>query len=352
MSIPSKAEPPAVSGGAFPAAVGAPAVDAPSMDVGDDLAAGRRVLETEAAALAALAAALDGAFARAVAMLGRVGGRVVATGMGKSGHVARKIASTLASTGTPALFVHPGEASHGDLGMVARDDAIIALSNSGAVPELADIIAYSRRFAIPLLAMTSRRDSPLAEAADIALVLPNAAEACPMGLAPTTSTTMMLALGDALAVALLERKGFTADDFRTFHPGGHLGRRLVRVADIMHGPAELPLARPETSMAEAILTMTAKGFGCVGIVDAAGRLVGIITDGDLRRHMADMANLLAQRADAVMTRNPVTISPDTLAVEVLNTLERRKITSVVVVNGEQQVLGVVHLHDLWRTEMI
>ncbi len=348
MSIPSKAESPAVSGGAFPAAVDAPPIDAPPIGApAGDLAAGRRVLETEAAALVALAAALDGAFARAVAMLGQVRGRVVVTGMGKSGHVARKIASTLASTGTPALFVHPGEASHGDLGMVARDDAIIALSNSGAVPELADIIAYSRRFGIPLLAMTSRRDSPLAEAADIALVLPNAAEACPMGLAPTTSTTMMLALGDALAIALLERKGFTADDYRTFHPGGHLGRRLVRVADIMHGPAELPLARPETSMAEAILTMTAKGFGCVGIVDAAGRLVGIITDGDLRRHMED--GLLQRSAGEVMTRGPRAIRAQALAAEALALMNERepRITSLFVVDGERPA-GLVHVHDCLR----
>ena len=338
MSIPSKAESPAVSGGGFSATADA---------VAGDLAAGRRVLEAEAAALAALAASLDGAFARAVAMLGQVGGRVVVTGMGKSGHVARKIAATLASTGTPSLYVHPGEASHGDLGMVARDDAIIALSNSGAVPELADIIAYSRRFSIPLLAVTARRDSPLAEAADIALVLPNAAEACPMGLAPTTSTTMMLALGDALAIALLERKGFTADDFRTFHPGGHLGRRLVRVADIMHGPAELPLARPEASMAEAILTMTTKGFGCVGIVDAAGRLVGIITDGDLRRHMED--GLLRRSAGEVMTPAPRTIRAQALGAEALALMNERepRITSLFVVDNERPV-GLVHVHDCLR----
>jgi arabinose-5-phosphate isomerase len=229
--------------------------------------------------------------------------------------------------------------------MVARDDAIIALSNSGAVPELADIIAYSRRFRIPLLAMTSRRDSPLAEAADIALVLPNAAEACPMGLAPTTSTTMMLALGDALAIALLERKGFTADDFRTFHPGGHLGRRLTRVADIMHGPAELPLAAPETPMAQAILQMTAKSFGCVGIVDGDGRLIGIVTDGDLRRHMED--RLLQQRAGEVMTRQPRTIRPQALAAEALAEMNERKITSLFVVDDERPV-GLVHVHDCLR----
>jgi len=341
MTIPSKAEaPPKPSGALSPAAK--PFV--PSGGAGD-LAAGRRVLETEAAALGALAAALDDGFVRAVELLHGVRGRVVVTGMGKSGHVARKIAATLASTGTPALFVHPGEASHGDLGMVAREDAVIALSNSGAVPELADILAYSRRFRIPLIAVTSRRDSPLAEAADIALILPKAPEACPMGLAPTTSTTLMMALGDALAIALLERKGFTSDDFRTFHPGGHLGRRLTRVADIMHGPAELPLAPGDTPMAQAILEMTTKSFGCVGIVDAAGRLVGIVTDGDLRRHMGD--GLLLQRAGDVMTRSPRTIRPQALAAEALAEMNECKITSLFVVDGERPV-GLVHVHDCLR----
>ncbi len=342
MTIPSKAEaaaaPPRAAARATPAAsLGGPP--------GDDLAAGRRVLDTEARALAALAASLDGGFTRAVALLDRVGGRVVVTGMGKSGHIARKIAATLASTGTPSLFVHPGEASHGDLGMVARDDAIIALSNSGAVPELADIIAYSRRFRIPLIAVTSRRDSPLADAADTALVLPDVAEACPMGLAPTTSTTMMLALGDALAIALLERKGFTTDDFRTFHPGGHLGKRLTRVADIMHGPAELPLAPLDTPMSQAILEMTAKSFGCVGIVDGDGRLVGIVTDGDLRRHMED--GLLRQTVAEVMTRDPRAIRPQALAAEALAEMNERKITSLFVVDGERPV-GLVHVHDCLR----
>jgi arabinose-5-phosphate isomerase len=343
MTIPSKADaaaamPRAAVRAPSPAGLGAAAA-------GSDLAAGRRVLDTEAAALATLAASLDGGFARAVALLGQVTGRVVVTGMGKSGHVARKIAATLASTGTPSLFVHPGEASHGDLGMVARDDAVIALSNSGAVPELTDIIAYSRRFRIPLIAMTARRDSPLAEAADIALVLPDVAEACPMGLAPTTSTTMMLALGDALAIALLERKGFTSDDFRTFHPGGHLGKRLTRVADIMHGPAELPLASLDTLMAQAIIEMTAKSFGCVGIVDGAGRLVGIVTDGDLRRHMED--GLLQQPTADVMTRDPCAIRPQALAAEALAEMNERKITSLFVVDDGRPV-GLVHVHDCLR----
>jgi len=310
-----------------------------------DVVAGRRVLRTEAEALSALAAALDDSFVRAVAQLSRISGRVVVTGMGKSGHVARKVAATLASTGTPALFVHPGEASHGDLGMIARDDGVIALSNSGAVPELTDIIAYTRRFGIPLIAVTARRDSPLAEAADIALILPKAREACPMGLAPTTSTTLMMALGDALAIALLGRRGFTADDFRVLHPGGHLGRRLTRVADIMHGPAELPLVTGETPMADAILVMTAKSFGCVGIVDGEGRLSGIITDGDLRRHMAD--GLLRRAASEVMTAQPKTIRPNALAAEALAEMNERKITSLFVVDGDRPV-GLVHVHDLLR----
>ncbi|MGE0719213.1 MAG: SIS domain-containing protein [Alphaproteobacteria bacterium] len=333
MSIPSKAEDPAAA--------------QPRGPDGAELAAGRRVLEAEAAALGALAASLDGAFSSAVARLDAVRGRVVVTGMGKSGHVARKIAATLASTGTPALFVHPGEASHGDLGMIADDDAVIALSNSGAVPELADIVAYTRRFSIPLIAMTSRRDSPLSDAADVALVLPPAAEACPMGLAPTTSTTMMLALGDALAIALLERKGFTADKFRTFHPGGHLGRRLMRVADIMHGPAELPLVRPDTPMTDAILEMSAKSFGCVGVVDADSRLIGIITDGDLRRHMAD--GLLGRSAGEVMTARPKSIRPQALAAEALAQMNQsaHPFTSLFVVDGGRPV-GLVHVHDCLR----
>jgi len=251
-----------------------------------DIDAARRVLRTEIAGLEALVAGLGGSFSAAVEALARVKGRVTVTGMGKSGHIARKIAATLSSTGTPAQFVHPAEASHGDLGMLAEGDAVLALSNSGDTAELEDIVAYTRRFRIPLIAMTRRAASTLAEAADITLVVPDSAEACPMGLAPTTSTTMMLALGDALAVALLERKGFSARDFHSLHPGGTLGRKLLHVADIMHDDAAMPLVARGTAMAEAILTMSAKSFGCVGVVDGAGGLVGIITDGDLRRHMS------------------------------------------------------------------
>jgi arabinose-5-phosphate isomerase len=265
--------------------------------------------------------------------------------MGKSGHVARKLAATLASTGTPALFVHPGEASHGDLGMITPQDYVLALSNSGNTAELAAIIGYCKRFAIPLLGIVGRAASQLAEEADVALILPETPEACPLGLAPTTSTTMMLALGDALAVALLERRGFTAQDFQVLHPGGALGARLLRVKDLMHGIDRLPLARPETPMSEAILAMSAQPFGCVGIVDAAGRLVGIVTDGDLRRHMG--ADLLRQTAGAVMTRGPRTIRPQALAAEAIGYMNDRRILSLFVVEDERP-LGIVQLYDCLR----
>ncbi|WP_144183804.1 KpsF/GutQ family sugar-phosphate isomerase [Elioraea rosea] len=312
---------------------------------GGDLAAGRAVLETEAGALVALAARLDGAFVRALDLLAAATGRVVVTGMGKSGHVARKIAATLASTGTPALFVHPAEASHGDLGMITASDAVLALSNSGETPELADLIDYARRFAIPLVGVTGRAGSALAEHADVALILAEAPEACPMGLAPTTSTTQMLALGDALAVALLARKGFTAADFRLFHPGGRLGRRLLRVRDLMHAGAEVPLAPEETPMHQAILRMTAGRFGCLGLVGEDGRLSGIITDGDLRRAMAP--DLLGRNAASVMTPRPRTISPDALAAEAMRLMNEARITALFVTEGETPV-GIVHVHDLLR----
>src|SRR5690606_5264025 len=271
------------------------------------------------------AGVLDGGFVAAVDRLAGVEGRVIVTGMGKSGHVARKIAATLASTGTPAFFVHPGEASHGDLGMITARDAVIALSNSGNTLELSDIITYAKRFGIPLVAVTARADSALAEAADVALILPGSAqgapEACPMGLAPTTSTTLMLALGDALAVALLERKGFSHSDFQLLHPGGALGKRLLRVADLMHGAEALPLCGPDTVMSEAILVMTAGRFGCVGIVDDGRRLVGIITDGDLRRHMNQ--DIMARKAGDIMTARPRTIRASALAAEAVRSEERR-----------------------------
>jgi arabinose-5-phosphate isomerase len=317
-----------------------------------DLAVARRVLDQEAAGLAMLGRALDGGFGKAVDLLAGATGRVVVSGMGKSGHVARKVAATFASTGTPALFVHPAEASHGDLGMIVPGDAVLALSNSGETPELADLVAHARRFGLPLVAVTGRAESALARAADQALLLPPAPEACPLGLAPTTSTTMQLALGDALAVALLTRRGFGPADFRAFHPGGRLGARLSRVRDLMHAGDEMPLAPPDTRMDAALVAMTAKRFGCLGIVEG-GRLVGIITDGDLRRALdpagaAPRADLLAFDAAAVMTRSPRTIGPDALAAEALRVMEQRSITALFVVDGAGAPVGILHIHDLLR----
>ncbi len=305
----------------------------------------RRVLTLESEALNGLAEGLDDAFVRAVALLNRVTGRVIVTGMGKSGHVARKIAATLASTGTPAQFVHPGEASHGDLGMVARNDAVIALSNSGKTAELNDVVAYTRRFQIPLIAMTSKADSQLAERSDIALIMAPAPEACPLGLAPTTSTTMMLALGDALAVALLEQQGFSEEDFQVFHPGGALGARLLRVSDLMHGAEKLPLCRPDTPMLEAIRIMSSKTFGCIGIVAETGNLVGIITDGDLRRHLGP--DVLEMTAETVMTPSPKTIASRALAVEALQLMDANKITILFVIE-EGKPSGLIQLYDCLR----
>ncbi|WP_448206095.1 KpsF/GutQ family sugar-phosphate isomerase [Azospirillum sp. sgz302134] len=307
-----------------------------------DLASAVRVLRMEADALMALADSLDGAFTRALDTLAGITGRVVVTGMGKSGHVARKIAATLASTGTPAFFVHPGEASHGDLGMIARSDAVIALSNSGETSELSDVVAYTRRFAIPLIGVTRRAGSSLAEQSDVALVLPPAPEACPLGLAPTTSTTMMLALGDALAVALLERRGFTASDFKELHPGGQLGRALLKVTDVMHKGDGMPLCGLDTPLSDVILEMTAKRLGCVGVVDDAGALAGVITDGDLRRHLKP--ELLAERADSIMSPRPKTIRPKALVVEALREMNEKQITTLFVIEADRP-LGVVHIHD-------
>ncbi len=306
----------------------------------------RRVLGLEADAIRALAAGLGPAFTAALDLLAAVSGRVIVTGMGKSGHIARKIAATLASTGTPAMFIHPAEASHGDLGMITDKDALLALSNSGETAELADLVAYAKRFAIPLAAVTARADSALARAATVALVYPDADEACPMGLAPTTSTTLMLALGDALAVALLERKGFSADDFRLLHPGGKLGRRLLRVVDIMHAGQRLPLLPPRTPMAEALVEMTAKSFGCVGVTGPDGRLAGVITDGDIRRLIADQG-FLARAAGDVMTAGAKTITPDALASEALQIMNAKSITQLFVVENGRPV-GILHIHDCLR----
>ena len=314
-----------------------------------DLAIARRVLNQEASALQILANTLDGTFEETVALFSQTNGRIIVTGMGKSGHVSRKIAATLASTGTPAFFVHPGEASHGDLGMIAPRDAVLALSNSGKVRELGDLVAYTRRFEIPLVAMTSNADSPLAQAADIVLLLPKQPEAGSLAMAPTTSTTMQIALGDALAVALFERRGFTQDDYKIFHPGGSLGQQLAYVRDLMHGVDALPLAPVGTAMSVALLEMSQKSFGCVGITDpASGKLLGIITDGDLRRHMSP--SLTNMRVEEVMTPAPRTTTADVLAARslALMSLHTPRITSLFVVDEGERPVGIIHIHDLLR----
>ncbi len=307
-----------------------------------------RTLEAEAAGIAALSAALsDGlgaAFLTVVDLIRAIEGRLIVTGMGKSGHIARKIAASLASTGTPAFFVHPSEASHGDLGMIAPQDAILALSWSGETQELRTVIDYSRRFRIPLIAVTASQDSALGRAADHVLLLPQAREACPHNLAPTTSTVMQLALGDALAVALLESRGFSEHDFRQLHPGGKLGAMLKFVRDVMRTGEAIPLAPLGSRMSQAIVEMSAKGVGCVGVVDG-DRLVGIITDGDLRRHMNP--GLMEQKVDAVMTPAPKVCHPDQLVSEIIGMLNAAKITAIFAVRDARPV-GIVHLHDLLR----
>ncbi len=318
---------------------------------GDDvlIACALRTLEAETGGLAALSAAIESglgqAFIRAVAMIKAARGRVIVSGMGKSGHIGNKIAATLSSTGTPSFFVHPAEASHGDLGMITSDDVIIAMSWSGETAELKNLINYSRRFRIGLIAITADAASTLGKAADIVLALPQAREACPHNLAPTTSSLMQLALGDALAIALLESRGFTALDFRELHPGGRLGAALTFVRDLMHTGPEMPLKPIGTRMSDAIVEMSAKGWGCVGITDAAGHLVGIITDGDLRRHMRP--DLLEALVEDVMTWGPNTVRPDQLAGEALEILNSLKRTVLLVVDGERAV-GLVHMHDLLR----
>ena len=314
----------------------------------DVLAVARAVLAAEAAGLRALDTSLDDAFVTAVDRLADCRGRVVVSGMGKSGHIARKIAATFASTGTPSLFVHPAEASHGDLGMIVPGDVVLAISNGGETAELADLVEHARRFGIALFAMTGRAGSSLARAADVVLLLPAAAEACPMGLAPTTSTTMALALGDALAVALLTRRGFSADDFQAFHPGGRLGSRLRRVRDLMHRGETMPLAPPDLPMGQVLLEMTGKGFGCVGVVDAAGRLCGVMTDGDLRRGMGP--DLLGLRLRDLMNPAPLTIGAEALAADALRVMNTgiRPVTSLFAVDTADRPVGIVHIHDLLR----
>lgn len=315
-----------------------------------DLKAARRVLRFAGDALDTLAESLDESFSLALDILARVHGRVVVSGMGKSGHIGRKIAATLSSTGTPAQFVHPAEASHGDLGALTRSDALMMLSNSGETAELSDLITYSRRHAIPLIGIASNPQSALMIAADAPLLLPKSQEACPMGLAPTTSTTVMLALGDALAVALMERKGFSADQYRDLHPGGALGRALIRVTDIMHTGSAVPLVHPDSAMHDVLITMTAGGFGVAGVVDAAGTLAGIITDGDLRRHMNP--ELLGLKARDIMTVSPKTVGPAMLAAEALAYMNSApKVTCLFVVredDASRRPIGVLHVHDCLR----
>jgi arabinose-5-phosphate isomerase len=313
------------------------------------IASALRTLDTESDGLAALAAAMsDGLgapFVAAVDTIRGARGRVIVTGMGKSGHVARKIAATLASTGTPAFFVHAADASHGDLGMITSDDVMLALSWSGETEELKDLINYSRRFRIVLIAITVNVESTLGKAADIVLALPDAREACPHNLAPTTSSLMQLALGDALAMALLESRGFTAIDFGVFHPRGQLGAALKFIRDVMHPGAAVPLIKRGAPMSQAIVEMSAKGFGCVAVTDNDGKLAGVITDGDLRRHMR--ADLLQATVDSVMTAAPKTVRPDQLASEALQLLNSSKITALIVVEADRPV-GIVHFHDLLR----
>ena len=313
------------------------------------LSSANRTLKTEADGLRALELALSGdlgvAFCGALDLISAASGRVIVTGMGKSGHIGNKIAATLASTGTPAFFVHPAEASHGDLGMVTPNDVILALSWSGETSELQSTVFYSRRFRVPLIAMTSRESSTLAKAADVALVLPKISEACPHGLAPTTSSIIQLALGDALAIALLEGRGFSADDFRAFHPGGSLGAALMRVSEIMHTGDEIPLIAVASPMEDAISEISRKNFGCVGVIDGAGQLAGIITDGDIRRRLAD--DLMSHTVDDVMTRDPKTVEPTTLLPSALEHLNSASITALFVVEQGKPV-GIIHMHDLLR----
>lgn len=309
------------------------------------LATAARVLRTEGEALLLFAGSLDDSFVRAVETMYAARGRVIMSGMGKSGHVAAKIAATLASTGTPAQFVHPAEASHGDLGMITRNDVVVMLSNSGETAELSDIIAHTRRFSIPLIGVASRPDSTLLKSADIALVLPPAPEACAIGMAPTTSTTMTLALGDALAVAIMEKRGFKATDFHTFHPGGKLGAQLLKVSQLMHGGDQLPLCGEDTPMSEALLVMTAKSFGVTGVTGQDGTLTGIITDGDLRRNLT---GLMERTAGEVMHRGPRVISPDALAAEALGIMNDKSITCLFVTDPGNKPIGLIHIHDCLR----
>lgn len=317
------------------------------MNTSQFLNTARRVIRTEADALTRLESSLNGDFDKAIDLLLNTRGRVIVTGIGKSGHIANKIAATLASTGTPAQFVHPAEASHGDLGMITRDDVVMAISNSGEAPELANLIAYSRRFAIPLLGITSRAQSALGVQCDALLLLPQLPEACGTGVVPSTSTTMTLAIGDAIAVALMEHRDFKAENFRDFHPGGKLGARLSRVADLMHTGDALPLVTADATMPKVLSQIGSKGFGMVGVIDDAGQMQGIITNGDISRHMDGLAALTAKD---VMTRSPITIEPDALAEKAVGIMNDRKITCLLVTDPDHPkiIQGLLHIHDCLR----
>ena len=318
-----------------------------------DLALARKVLETEAAAILALVARLDGTFERAVELLRCCRGRVILTGMGKSGIICQKIAATLTSTGTPALFLHPAEAIHGDIGVVQPDDVVVALSYSGETDEILRLLESIRRLGVKLIVISGAPRSALAQAADVALDCSVTEEACPLNLAPTASTTAALAIGDALAMTLLVEKGFRQEDFASLHPGGRLGKRLMKIESLMHDGTRCPIVRGDTPMRDVIYEMTSKALGMTCVVDDAGALIGIITDGDLRRHMDKTPDIRQLTAGAVMTRDPVTVAPTMLAVDALNIMEGRKITSLVVVEEPaKRVAGVVHLHDLLGTEMM
>ncbi|HNQ92987.1 MAG TPA: KpsF/GutQ family sugar-phosphate isomerase [Alphaproteobacteria bacterium] len=325
----------------------------PSSSDQTDLQSARRTLEREIEGLSALSHSLNGEFVAAIetiqAMKDKGRGRLIVAGIGKSGHVARKIAATLASTATPSYYIHPGEASHGDLGMITEDDVIIMLSYSGANAELSDMIAYAKRFHIPLIAMTGNSESELAKHADIPLILPRVPEACPNGLAPTTSTTQMMALGDAIAIALLERMGLTAEQFRVWHPGGKLGQKLKKVSDLMVGGNDLPVVSADTLMADAIITLSSKNLGSVVVADKNMNLLGIVTDGDLKRHMSP--DLLQQKVETVMTRGPRTVKADALAAEALDIMlnsASSPITSLVVVDGAGKVAGLIRIQELLK----
>lgn len=311
-----------------------------------DIASASHLLDVEIEGLQALKDVLDEQFVAAVNLIASTTGRLIISGMGKSGHVARKIAATMASTGTPSYFVHPGEASHGDLGMITRNDTVLLLSNSGETAELRDIIGFCKRFSIPLIGMVRRRESTLVDEAKVALVLPEVPEASPTG-APTTSTTMMMALGDALAIALLERRGFTKEEFGVFHPGGTLGQAFTRVENLMHVGEELPLIKPDASVSETLMVMTSRRFGCAGVVDETGNLVGMVTDGDLRRHLEE-DKLLQLKAADIMTANPITINAHALAGEALGIMNAKSITVLFATDEESRPVGVIHIHDCLR----